>query len=309
VIDVTTPWERPPVPLRGVDLYVSFGAAEAEMWRRTGQELTAGLRRVAARRPLDVDDPARLMRRLARAAAEGDGSAAGALRLAHERARLVRGAEGRRACARAVVGWLLEEGYRAVVFHESIAAAEEIADSIAGRGGRAVVDHEQRAPRDRAADVQRYRDGHARMLVAVRPEEGADRIPPAPVSVVVSGSRSPRQRLARLEPAGRGVEGHGGLFISILVEGTPEEAFVGGGDAALLGAERVAHHRWPVTSVRDALVRPSSHEPWVGIDSPADLLTASALGVGGRLPRTAAGASTRDPGARRYAEAPVEHAG
>lgn len=300
--------ERGRAPLHCVDLYVGFDDAEDAAWRRTGAALGAALHQVAARRPLDVDDPARLLRRLARSAAEGDVAAAGALRLAHERSRIVRGADARRACATAVVGWLLEEGYRAVVFHESIAAAEEIADSIAGRGGRAVVDHEQRSPHDRAADVQRYREGQARVLVAVRPEEGADRLPAAPVAVVVSGSRSPRQRLARLEPAGRGEAGPGGLFITILVEGTPEESFVGGGDAELLGPERVAHHRWPATSVRDALVQPSTWTPRASVDSLADLLTASTLGAGGRV-RLGAEEARRRPPAPEVDDLRIGHAG
>jgi hypothetical protein len=176
--------------------------------------------------------------------------------------------------------WLGLIGRRAIVFHETIDGAEESYDFLRQHHVRAGLDHSGLAEAQRKLAMEGFRKERLQVLVAVRAlDEGVD-VPDAAVAVIAAGSRSRRQRIQRFGRVLRPAEGKEAVVITILVRKTPEEAAVGGQDAALLGSDRVRHYRWPGVPVDEAvLAPPSSYRPARPAYTIEDVLTLQALGL------------------------------
>jgi len=121
---------------------------------------------------------------------------------------------------------LLEAGEftdrRTIVFNETIAQADHVADLARQAGVSAVVDHSKMNQRDRTASHTRFRTRGADCLVVVR----------------TSGTMNSRQRIQRLGRVVR-LGGKRPRALSLLARGTPEETVVAGRDLELLGLSRV----------------------------------------------------------------------
>lgn len=174
---------------------------------------------------------------LTQGGSEGD---ANIKRLRSQQQQVSRRAAGRHVALEGLVSGGLLDGRRTIVFHETIAQAEETARLLDERGYRFAIEHSKLSADARASALRRFATGGAEVLATVRSlDEGID-VPEANTAVIVSGTMNPRQRIQR---AGRIVRPSGStsLLVSLLARGTPEELEVGGRDAALFGSSRVNH--------------------------------------------------------------------
>jgi superfamily II DNA or RNA helicase len=239
-------------PVRSVNLYVDFDNTETAKWQRLSDKIADAFRSVRSSHSwLDTVAPEELMKEIAKLAKAEDLAALHLQKALTDRRTLLAEAGARIRCQHAILDWVSKTDRRALVFHETIKAAEEswryLQDVLHVRTS---LDHSQlnQAKREKAADD--FRHGHTRVLVAVRAlDEGVD-VPDASVAVIGAGSRSRRQRIQRFGRVLRKVDDKEALVVSVLVRGTPEESVVGGADEALIGAARVRHHRWPGQSAR-----------------------------------------------------------
>jgi superfamily II DNA or RNA helicase len=112
-------------PVRSVNLYVDFDADEHERWQEMSNHLGTAFRNLMDRYPKlrDVADE-RLLGEVGKLAKGQDRLALSILKLLADRRELLSSARARTACQRSVLSWLAETGHRALVFHETIAAAE-----------------------------------------------------------------------------------------------------------------------------------------------------------------------------------------
>jgi len=283
-------------PLRSVNLYVDLTTGERGQWEGVGRDLGIALATLESQNPGITADPIQMWATISRLARLDDPAAKRVVALVAERRSLLSNSTERRRCTDAVLDWMVARGERAMVFHESIESAELVAEGLRERGAAVVLDHSELPRAERTRSLDRFRRNTATYLVAVRSlDEGID-VPDAAVAVIAAGSRSPRQRIQRLGRILRASEGKSALAVSILVRATPEEEFVGRADGDILGAHRVAHHRWPGRSVADAIASPSSYGPSGASRDRIDELTAASLGVAGVMRATASPASTRTKG-------------
>lgn len=164
-----------------------------------------------------------------------------------ERRRLLEGSRGRTLALSALVGSGLLDARRTIIFHESIAQAENTSQLLQRHGINHALEHSKLHPRTRKDSLNAFSHGAARTLVTVRAlDEGID-VPAADTAVIFSGSMNPRQRLQR---AGRVLRASGepAQVISFLASGTPEQTEVGDRDPVLFGAQRVREFRqWSVS--------------------------------------------------------------
>lgn len=260
-------------PLRSINLYVDFNAGERRRWNDTGTDLHQALERLEHRHPGITSDPVRMWPRIAELERHDDADARSVVALVAKRRALISGASERTRCIAALEQWLVDTGVRAIVFHETIEAAEGIAEDLSRLDATVSLDHSQLPSDDRERALARFRRDETRILVAVRSlDEGID-VPDASVAVIASGSRSRRQRIQRLGRILRAAPDKQAFAFTILVRGTPEETLVGSADADLLGASRVMHHRWPGRSVADSAVQSSSYTPAAEPQASGDSLT------------------------------------
>ena len=266
-------------PVRSVNLYVDFTAQEGGQWRRLTDDLTTALRRIEDEHPGITDDPARMWAQIGKLANQEEPTAMRVVALLNSRRVLVSEASARHQCLASIEEWLLEHGHRAMVFHETIAAAERVAEQLRALGGNVSLDHSKRSKVEREYDLRRFRLNQTQILVAVRSlDEGID-VPDASVAVLAAGSRSRRQRIQRFGRILRPGDQKQAMALSILIRSTPEESEVGDRDEELLGPERVAHHRWPGRSIADAVAQESTYRPMRRRLNRLDQLTAVSLGI------------------------------
>lgn len=283
-------------PMRSVNLYVDLTTRERGQWEGVGRDLGIAMATLESQNPGITADPIQMWTTISRLARLDDPAAKRVVALVAERRSLLSNSSERRRCTDAVLDWMVARGERAMVFHESIKSAELVAEGLRERGAAAVLDHSELPRAERTRCLERFRSNAATYLVAVRSlDEGID-VPDAAVAVIAAGSRSPRQRIQRLGRILRASEGKRALAVSILVRATPEEEFVGGADGEILGAHRVAHHRWPGRSVTDAIASPSSYQPSGVSRDRIDDLTAASLGFAGRMGVIASPTSTETKG-------------
>lgn len=246
-------------PVLSVNLYVDFDTTEQARWTSLTDSIGVAFRSFAAQNGLS--GPTDVLAEAVRLAADDDAAASHLLKLITQRRVLLTSARARLACQRSLLEWTSEERRRALVFHESIAAAEISHEILVDLRVAAGIDHSKLAKADRARAMSRFRSGQSQVLVAVRAlDEGVD-VPEVDTAIISAGTRSRRQRIQRLGRILRAKPGKQALVFTILVRGTHEEAAVGGRDAALLGADRVRHHRWPAVGTTSAAGTDSTYVP------------------------------------------------
>lgn len=268
-------------PVVSVNLYVDFDAAEQQRWTDLTDDLANAFRQLKYAYPeLEYVPDDRLLREIARLAEQEEPLALKIQGLISSRRELLSTARARLACQEAILLWLANSRRRALVFHETIAAARASHAFLTAQGVNAGLDHSQLRQDARSSAMDRFRNDRDQILVAVRAlDEGVD-VPDASVAVIAAGSRSRRQRIQRIGRVLRRADDKQALLVTILVRGTPEEEAVGGRDAALLGAHRVRHHRWPGIPVDRAVIEEAStFQPAQRAYAIADLLTLLDLGL------------------------------
>jgi superfamily II DNA or RNA helicase len=249
-------------PLRSVNLYVDFTAEERKKWDATAEALTMAMRSLRWEHPdLNFDSPD-IFARIGRLAEMEDPAALRVVALLSSRRELLSDSEGRRDCIAALFDWLTTTNRKTIAFHETIAGAQRSLTQLEDRRVRAVLDHSQMKPKDRQQSLAEFARPTTQVLVAVRSlDEGLD-VPDADVAMILAGSRSKRQRIQRIGRVVRPKAGKQALAVTILIRNTPEETVTGARDSALLGTTRVEHHRWPDTTVDNALAGvESSYRP------------------------------------------------
>jgi superfamily II DNA or RNA helicase len=155
------------------------------------------------------------------------------------RARLLQAAKARLPAARALMH--TRKGRRAIVFHEQIAAAEEVLGMLVEDGHRAVAYHSALAAPTRQKNLLLFRQGQVDVLVTCRAlDEGLD-VPDAEFGLICASTASTRQRIQRLGRLVRRAEGKDVAEIATIYAGKPERSRLEEEEATLSG---VAGVRW-----------------------------------------------------------------
>ncbi len=234
-------------PLISINLYVDFTATEQVMWDLITEELAQAFALLFAADPqLTKFSTGSMFREIGLLAASGDRTARWIVGLLSDRRALLSNSLQRAACVTEILRWVATTQCKAIIFHESIAGARLTYGALRRAGARVAMDHSQLPKGVRRGELEGFRTDRYQVLVAVRAlDEGID-VPAAEIAVIAEGTRSQRQRIQRIGRILRPEEGKTAVVLSVLVRGTPEEPFVGGRDQALLGDQRVRHHRWPL---------------------------------------------------------------
>jgi superfamily II DNA or RNA helicase len=120
---------------------------------------------------------------------------------------------------------LIEEhrGERAIVFHESISAAEQIAKLLQARKHSVTIYHSRSAPNVRRDNLRLYRRGIFDVLVSCRALDEGMNVPETAVAVVASSTASGRQRVQRLGRVLRPAQGKDRAIVYTLYATEMEE--------------------------------------------------------------------------------------
>jgi superfamily II DNA or RNA helicase len=152
--------------------------------------------------PLTAEEEAKysaLSGRVARAAKEvdaGRGDHDKLRRLLRDRAAVSGGARMRvPACVSLAEQY---RGERMVIFHERIAAAEEIVDLLKQRGHNVTIYHSRISDALRRDNLRLFRKGVFQVLVSCRALDEGMNVPEAEVGIIASSTASARQRIQRL---------------------------------------------------------------------------------------------------------------
>lgn len=164
---------------------------------------------------------ARLSRLIAIRSSRGDGSESeGVEELLRKRARVSWNSALRVPLAVKLI--LDKRGTKAIVFHESVAAANEILALLQRRGVMATIYHTDLSPLRRRENLRQFRRGFYSCLVCCRALDEGLNVPGASVAVIASGTASSRQRIQRLGRVLRSQSGKGSATVYTLF-GTPTE--------------------------------------------------------------------------------------
>jgi len=87
---------------------------------------------------------------------------------------------------------------RAIVFHESIDAANILCGLLRARGHRAALYHSGLGPNLRQDNLRLFRSGHVDVLVTCRALDEGINVPDARLAVIAASTASTRQRIQRL---------------------------------------------------------------------------------------------------------------
>ena len=248
--------------LTSVNFYVDLAGSEVAEWAALAEQLSDRMNRLFSQHPaLRYMEYEQLFAKISLLARIKDSSALAVVAVLAHRRKLLAECSGRRAAEDGILHWLATSRKRAIVFHETIAAASDLHRRLRCAGVQAALDHSQMTNSDRQESMRQFRAARARVLVAVRSlDEGLD-VPDAEVAVIAAGSRGVRQRIQRL---GRVLRREGekstALAVTILVRGTPEES-VGHRDPSLVGKHRVRHHRWGAIDIASAVKTASTYAP------------------------------------------------
>lgn len=249
-----------------MNIYVDFTRFEQDDWEKSTEDLSKAIRSLKDEHPKLVSRSANFFLEVRKLAEAGDLTARRFEALLAKRRELLAECAGRKKALSDLLKVLSATRRRLIIFHESIAVAEETLQELRTLGTRASIDHSQMKAQDRTSERDRFASGRSQAMVAVRSlDEGVD-VPEAEVAIIASGSRSKRQRIQRMGRVLRFVEGKQAICISILVRGTVEESITGAADSGLVGASRVRHHRYGETPL-DVVLQPlvdSTYEPPMG---------------------------------------------
>ncbi len=272
-------------PIRSVNLYVDLTEAEQSDYDELTASLDSAMRQLRQEMFSAGRDLRSNLNEIRQLAVDGHAGAGRVMSLVGKRAHLVRHAANRRECVRSIAGWLATTQHNVIVFHESIAGAEQSHEAFRSVGLPTVLEHSDLPDDQRRQSANAFRAGRARVWVVVKSiDEGVD-VPDASCALIVSCSGTERQRIQRFGRILRQRDGKKALAVSVLVRRTPEEPRVGCRDTELLGDARVRHHRWTFVASLAELVNAatSSFQPAsdaLGHASASDELVAQHLELG-----------------------------
>ena len=220
-----------------------LGALEQEIY----EELSGRMAALRARliHAYDVPpEPFDAFLRAVIALADGTGPGSGPARTYRqamlERRRLLAETPAKDRCLSAMAP-ALADAERAIVFTQSIVAAERAAALLTGCGLQIEAFHSGLEPLERRSTLRRFAAGGVRVLAAPRLlDEGID-VPAAEVAVIMGASRSRRQMIQRMgRVLRRKPDGRLARFAIVFVEGTVEDPRSGAHEAFLEEVVEVA---------------------------------------------------------------------
>lgn len=141
-------------------------------------------------------------------------------RILQERARVSYGAAARIPATLRLVTERRRE--RAIVFHEQIAAADEITTQLRAAKHRAAAYHSGLGPHLRQDNLRMFRRGEIDVLVTCRALDEGINVPNASVAVIAASTSSTRQRIQRLGRVLRPAPGKEAAEIFTLYASEPE---------------------------------------------------------------------------------------
>ena len=99
-----------------------------------------------------------------------------------------------------VAAWIAEQhrGRRTVIFHEEIAAAEQIHRLLAQHDHNVTLYHSKIAPHVRRDNLRLFRRGAFQVLVSCRALDEGVNVPETEIGIIASSTASSRQRIQRL---------------------------------------------------------------------------------------------------------------
>jgi superfamily II DNA or RNA helicase len=141
----------------------------------------------------------------------------------------------------------INRGSRQIVFHESIASAEDIYNLLRSRGHSATIYHSKMGPQLRRENLRLFRRGVYDTLVTCRALDEGVNVPEVQVAVVAAATASERQRIQRLGRVLRPAEGKGLARIYTLVATGLEEQRLREEESKLEGVAEVTWLRAALT--------------------------------------------------------------
>lgn len=122
------------------------------------------------------------------------------------------------------ISTILKDAQRSLVFSETVAGTEAVADVLQRLGIAAKAYHGQRSTSERAVDLAAFRQGELTVLAAAKVlDEGVD-VPEADLAVIVAASKSRRQMIQRMgRILRRKADGRIARFAILYLEGTHED--------------------------------------------------------------------------------------
>ncbi len=131
-------------------------------------------------------------------------------------------------------------GERAIVFHESVRAAEQIAEALDRRGHRVTSYHTGLGQALRLDNLRLFKRGQRDVLVSCRALDEGLNVPDVGLAVIASGTASGRQRVQRLGRVLRAAHGKASATIYSLFATTAEENRLLSESSALAGITSVS---------------------------------------------------------------------
>jgi superfamily II DNA or RNA helicase len=187
--------------------------------------------------PSEQEEYDELTRRIGRSVALGNEEATEAL--LRKRARVSNGAAYRLPTAVALLDQY--RGRRALMFVESIEAAESLTGLLDERGHSCAVYHSQMGTGTRISNLRGFRRGVFDVLVACRALDEGFNVPEAEMAIVVAGTASRRQRTQRVGRVLRAIAGKdSGEVITLYATSIEQERLLS--EASSIGAQ--AEVRW-----------------------------------------------------------------
>ncbi len=237
-------------------LGVRFATEEREAYDELSQLMSATRARLIGGELVPAEPVGAFLEavaRLARSGGDGDGAtmARGYLRAMQDRRRLLAETPAK-AEALSSLAPALEAADRAIVFTQSIAAAERASAALGDLGLRAAAIHSGLEAATRRSVLSRFAAGMLQVVMAPQVlDEGVD-VPAADLAVILAASRSRRQMVQRMgRVLRRKPDGRVARFVVVSVEGTVEDPALGAHDGFLD----------EITGVADAIRRFPSGTP------------------------------------------------
>lgn len=143
----------------------------------------------------------------------------------------------------------LHRGQRTVIFHEEIAAAEQIHEILLAGGQNATLYHSKIAPHVRRDNLRLFRRGAFQTLVSCRALDEGMNVPETEIGIVASSTASSRQRIQRLGRVLRPAHGKDHALVYTLYATEIEERRLADEAAHMEAASSV---RWQKAQVGDA---------------------------------------------------------
>ena len=128
---------------------------------------------------------------------------------------------------------------RCLIFHERIAAAEELATLLRARGASVATYHSRLGADLRRDNLRMFRRGLFDILVSCRALDEGVNVPEATIAIVASATASSRQRIQRLGRVLRPAEGKGSAVVYTIFATEVERRRLAKEEVVMQGAEAV----------------------------------------------------------------------